>query len=166
MTEKLLSAAETAEELGVSAIRVRQLANAGRIPGAQMVGGTWVFSPPIEVIPGTRGPTGVAGSHRLTDTQDLLLRALMSGPLYGYAFRKFVKDQTGGEIKLSLASIYDSLRRLLNAGLIKEAGEERVDGRARGMYKITGLGERAVKDRDRQVRTEPSRKVSTEGQNG
>ena len=77
-----------------------------------------------------------------------------------------MSDQTGGEIKLSLASIYDSLRRLLNAGMIKEAGEELVDGRTRGMYIITGLGERAVKDRDRQVRTRPSRTVSTEGQNG
>ena len=56
-----LTARLAAEELGVSERRVRQLARAGRVRGAAKHGNTWLIPTPVEVIPGKRGPVGVAG---------------------------------------------------------------------------------------------------------
>ena len=48
-------------ELGVSERRVRQLAREGRIRGAVKIGQEWLVPTPVEVVPGSRGPAGVAG---------------------------------------------------------------------------------------------------------
>ncbi len=50
-----------AMELGVSDRRVRQLARDGRLRGATKAGHEWLIPTPVEVIPGRRGPVGVAG---------------------------------------------------------------------------------------------------------
>ena len=50
-----------AMELGVSDRRVRQLARDGRLRGAAKAGHEWLIPTPVEVIPGRRGPVGVAG---------------------------------------------------------------------------------------------------------
>ena len=55
-----LNVKRAAERLGVSDRRVRQLAREGRIPGAVKVGQEWLIPTPVEVIPGSRGPVGVA----------------------------------------------------------------------------------------------------------
>ncbi len=52
---------EAAIRLGVSERRVRQLAREGRVRGATKAGAEWLISTPVEVIPGKRGPVGVAG---------------------------------------------------------------------------------------------------------
>ena len=52
---------EAARRLGVSERRVRQLARDGRVRGAIKSGAEWLIPTPIEVIPGKRGPVGVAG---------------------------------------------------------------------------------------------------------
>lgn len=52
---------QAALRLGVSERRVRQLALDGRVRGATKVGAEWLIPTPIEVIPGKRGPAGVAG---------------------------------------------------------------------------------------------------------
>ena len=46
--------------LGVSERRVRQLALAGRVRGATKTGAEWLIPTPVEVVPGRRGPAGVA----------------------------------------------------------------------------------------------------------
>ena len=48
-------------ELGISDRRVRQLAREGRVRGAAKIGQEWLIPTPVEVIPGSRGPAGVAG---------------------------------------------------------------------------------------------------------
>ena len=50
-----------AVELGVSDRRIRQLAREGRVRGATKIGQEWLIPTPVEVIPGRRGPAGVAG---------------------------------------------------------------------------------------------------------
>ena len=50
-----------AVELGVSDRRVRQLAREGRVRGATKIGQEWLIPTPVELIPGRRGPAGVAG---------------------------------------------------------------------------------------------------------
>ena len=47
--------------LGVSERRVRKLARDGRLRGALKTGAEWLIPTPVEVIPGRRGPVGVAG---------------------------------------------------------------------------------------------------------
>ena len=51
---------EAAIRLGVSERRVRKLAQDGRIRGAVKAGAEWLIPTPVEVIPGKRGPVGVA----------------------------------------------------------------------------------------------------------
>ena len=56
-----ISVRAAALELGVSERRVRQLASNGRVRGAAKVGQEWLIPTPVEVIPGSRGPSGIAG---------------------------------------------------------------------------------------------------------
>ena len=52
---------EAAIRLGVSERRVRKLARDGRLVGAVKAGAEWLIPTPVKVIPGRRGPVGVAG---------------------------------------------------------------------------------------------------------
>ena len=52
---------EAAMRLGVSERRVRKLARDGRVRGATKHGAEWLIPTPVEVVPGKRGPVGVAG---------------------------------------------------------------------------------------------------------
>ena len=52
---------EAAVRLGVSERRVRKLARDGRLQGAVKAGAEWLIPTPVEVAPGRRGPSGVAG---------------------------------------------------------------------------------------------------------
>ena len=55
-----VTVSRAALELGVSDGRVRQLARQGRVRGAVKAGHEWLIPTPIELIPGRRGPVGVA----------------------------------------------------------------------------------------------------------
>ena len=57
---------EAAIRLGVSERRVRKLARDGRVRGATKAGAEWLIPTPVEMIPGRRGPTGVAGRVDVT----------------------------------------------------------------------------------------------------
>ena len=52
---------EAAIRLGVSERRMRKLARDGRVRGAMKAGAEWLIPTPVEMIPGRRGPMGVAG---------------------------------------------------------------------------------------------------------
>ena len=52
---------QVALQLGVSERRVRKLARDGRLRGATKAGAEWLIPTPVELIPGKRGPIGVAG---------------------------------------------------------------------------------------------------------
>ena len=52
---------QAALRLGVSERRVRQLAGEGRVRGAVKAGAEWLIPTPVELVPGRRGPAGVAG---------------------------------------------------------------------------------------------------------
>ena len=58
---------EAATRLGVSERRVRKLARDGRVRGAVKAGAEWLIPTPVEVMPGKRGPVGVAG--RVDETE-------------------------------------------------------------------------------------------------
>lgn len=91
------------------------------------------------------------GGRGLTDTQYVILKVLIGGPTYGYDIRKQVETGTAGEMKLSLATLYDSLHRLLEDGLIERDPDTVVDGRTRRTYRVTGVGQQVVTERDRMI---------------
>lgn len=51
-----LTASQAARRWGISERRVRQLAGAGRIPGAQRIGWAWMIPADVTITPGSRGP--------------------------------------------------------------------------------------------------------------
>ncbi|MDE3258140.1 MAG: helix-turn-helix domain-containing protein [Gemmatimonadota bacterium] len=62
-----LTVRQASIRLGVSERRIRKLARDGRVRGATKSGGEWLIPTPVEVIPGRRGPAGVAGRVGVTE---------------------------------------------------------------------------------------------------
>lgn len=63
---------------------------------------------------------------RLTPTYFHLLLSLADGPRHGYAMMQEIEERSGGRVRLGPGSLYYSLGRLEDAGLIREhpgAGE-------------------------------------------
>ena len=58
---------QAAISLGVSERRVRKLAREGRVRGATKNGAEWLIPTPVEVIPGKRGPAGIAGGVHVAE---------------------------------------------------------------------------------------------------
>ncbi len=56
-----VTAREAAIRLGVSERRMRKLVRDGRVRGATKAGAEWLIPTPVEVVPGKRGPVGIAG---------------------------------------------------------------------------------------------------------
>ncbi|HET7457947.1 MAG TPA: helix-turn-helix transcriptional regulator [Gemmatimonadaceae bacterium] len=72
-----------------------------------------------------------------------ILMALADGERHGYAIMREVEDRTEGAMRLGPGTLYGSLKRLLEGGLVEEGGE-RADPEAgderRRYYRITKLG--------------------------
>jgi len=90
------------------------------------------------------------------DAEDLLplpppvfhiLIALAPGPVHGYAIMRDVKERTDGRLRLGPGTLYGSIKRMLEQGLIEEvrsrAGQDGDDERRR-YYRITRRGRRAA----------------------
>jgi DNA-binding PadR family transcriptional regulator len=79
-----------------------------------------------------------------------ILVALAGGARHGYAIALEVERVTEGVVRLGPGTLYGSLQRMLDAGLIREtaAPEEGEDGRAerRRYYEMTALGRRALRE--------------------
>jgi DNA-binding PadR family transcriptional regulator len=92
------------------------------------------------------------------DTEDLLplpppvfhiLIAVAAGPVHGYAVMRDVKERTGGRLRLGPGTLYGSIKRMLEQGLIEEvrnrAGlEDEDEDERRRYYRITRLGRRVA----------------------
>lgn len=87
----------------------------------------------------------------ITDVEYLVLQGLAQKPIHGYGLKKAVEDLTNGEVKLSLATLYDTLHRLLDNGLIRRLPDEEVEGRLRRSYHVTPNGEAAVAEKNRML---------------
>jgi DNA-binding PadR family transcriptional regulator len=72
------------------------------------------------------------------------LAALLDGPAHGYGMLERVREMTGGKVRLTAGTLYGVLDRLVDEGLIRPAGNEIVNGRARQYYEITEAGSGAV----------------------
>ena len=87
-------------------------------------------------------------NNTISDLDYLALESLISEPSYGYAIRQYIIERSEGKIKPSLATLYDVLRRLLNDDLIDRDEDKIIDGRVRRTYQITGLGQRAMSEKE------------------
>lgn len=74
-----------------------------------------------------------------------ILVALADGEKHGYAIMRDVAELSGGAVRMSSGTLYGSIKRMLDQGLIEEA-EERpdpaLDDQRRRYYRLTGLGRR------------------------
>lgn len=75
-----------------------------------------------------------------------ILLALSGGERHGYSIMKQVGEDSDGRVKMGPGTLYGSIKRMLDAGLIAEA-DERDDpdcDERRIYYRITGAGETAL----------------------
>jgi DNA-binding PadR family transcriptional regulator len=73
-----------------------------------------------------------------------ILLALADEDRHGYAVLQEVERRTGGELRLSAGTLYRSIQRMLEDGLIVELRErpvpEALDDERRRYYRITAFG--------------------------
>jgi DNA-binding PadR family transcriptional regulator len=94
---------------------------------------------------------------RMSDADDLLplpqatfhiLLALADEDRHGYAIMLDVDARTNGELKLSAGTLYRSIQRMLEQGLIVETQERpapEYDNERRRYYRITAFGRAVAK---------------------
>ncbi len=70
----------------------------------------------------------------------LVLTSLAGGRKHGYALIGDTEALSGGRVRLKVGTLYAVLDRLLEQGLVAEAGSEVVDGRLRKYFELTEDG--------------------------
>jgi DNA-binding PadR family transcriptional regulator len=83
-----------------------------------------------------------------------ILLALAVEDRHGYAIIQDVALRTNGELKLSPGTLYRSIQRMLEEGLIVETHERPApedDDERRRYYRITKLGEAAAREETRRL---------------
>lgn len=76
-----------------------------------------------------------------------ILLALSSGERHGYGIMKQVEADTQGKVNMGNGTLYGSLKRMLDAGLVKESDKRvdpEMDDERRIYYQITGIGAKAL----------------------
>jgi DNA-binding PadR family transcriptional regulator len=76
-----------------------------------------------------------------------ILLALSTGGRHGYGIMKQVKADAGGKVSMGPGTLYGSLRRMIDAGLILESDsriDPELDDERRVYYEITGLGQQVL----------------------
>jgi len=72
-----------------------------------------------------------------------ILLALSSGERHGYGIMKQVEEDSQGRVSMGPGTLYGSLKRMLDAGLVKESDrrvDPEMDDERRIYYQITGIG--------------------------
>lgn len=76
-----------------------------------------------------------------------IMLCLAGGEQHGYGIMQEVLDRTEGKVRLWPATLYGSLKRLIEADLIEESDERpapEVDDARRRYYRLTALGKRVL----------------------
>jgi DNA-binding PadR family transcriptional regulator len=81
----------------------------------------------------------------LQDAAFHILVALGDSDKHGYAIMQAVADRTDGNVRLNAGTLYTTIRRLLEQGLILELDERPdADDERRRYYRLTAAGRREV----------------------
>jgi DNA-binding PadR family transcriptional regulator len=76
-----------------------------------------------------------------------VLLSLAGRDQHGYGIMQEVLERTGGKVRLWPATLYGTLKRLIEADLIEESGERPAaedDDARRRYYRLTALGRRVL----------------------
>lgn len=75
-----------------------------------------------------------------------ILVALADGEKHGYAIMLDVEELSGGAVRMGSGTLYGSIKRMLDQGLIEESDERpdpALDDQRRRYYRLTALGRKA-----------------------
>src|SRR5687768_14887150 len=76
-----------------------------------------------------------------------ILLALSNQERHGYGIMKQVELDSQGKVKMGPGTLYGSLGRMIDAGLIRESDKKigpKMDDERRVFYSITGLGQQSL----------------------
>ncbi len=76
-----------------------------------------------------------------------IMLSLAGGEQHGYGIMQEVLERTGGKVRLWPATLYGSIKRLIEADLIRESAERpapELDDARRRYYKLTKFGRRVL----------------------
>jgi DNA-binding PadR family transcriptional regulator len=94
-------------------------------------------------------PTPPLGQPPLTPAVFHILLALSAGPLHGYAIMQSVEEATGADMRMGPGTIYGSLQRMEEAGLVKELSAPSSDRRR--LFALQPAGRRALEAEARRL---------------
>jgi DNA-binding PadR family transcriptional regulator len=83
----------------------------------------------------------------LTPAVFYILLVLSSGERHGYGIMKQVEADSQGKVSMGPGTLYGSLKRMLDAGLVRESDKRvdpEMDDERRIYYQITGAGAEAL----------------------
>jgi DNA-binding PadR family transcriptional regulator len=83
-----------------------------------------------------------------------ILIAVAREDRHGYAIMQEVEERTGGELRLSAGTLYRSIQRMLDQGLIRETRDRpapELDDERRRYYRITPFGEAVARAEARRM---------------
>ena len=80
----------------------------------------------------------------LSTAAQYILLALVSKDLHGYGIVQAVPELSNGAYRLGPGTLYDNLKKLMDAGYVVDAPRDPKAGDDRRFYRITGEGRRAL----------------------
>ncbi len=87
------------------------------------------------------------GKTPLTPAVLHILMALAESERHGYGIMKQVEAESKGRVKMGPGTLYGSIGRMIEAGLIRESGKKvdlKLDDERRVYYEITSLGQETL----------------------
>jgi PadR family transcriptional regulator PadR len=78
------------------------------------------------------------------NTEMLILSLVEDRPRHGYEIGKLIEARSGGRLTFALPTLYPTLLRLENRGLIKGRWVEKAGERERCFYRLTPEGRRVL----------------------
>jgi DNA-binding PadR family transcriptional regulator len=88
----------------------------------------------------TKVPDLIRGLLPLTPAVFYILFALAEGEKHGYAIMKEAESASGGQFTMGPATLYSTLQRLLELGLIEETSTSSDSERRRRCYRLSRSG--------------------------
>jgi DNA-binding PadR family transcriptional regulator len=73
-----------------------------------------------------------------------IMLALTEGERHGYAIMQEVAASTGGKVRLGPGTLYGSIKRMVEQGLIQEDAGSSLDDERRRYYRLTPFGRRVA----------------------
>ena len=74
----------------------------------------------------------------------LILKALILEPLHGYGIGRRITQLSGGDLRITLGTLYPALQRLERSGLVVSEWRASDNNRRARYYALTALGRRRL----------------------